>query len=84
MSHNAPQKRPTTERIKRDVRTEMTGYIATTTPGRCYVCLTRVGGDPDLVEEFPDIDATIPVWVCDGCWHESLSADEREMLGLDG
>lgn len=55
---------------------EKTGDIAMTTPGRCYDCNDRVGGEPDFIFSFADLDAALSVWVCQTCYDSLLEHDE--------
>lgn len=77
------ERKPISERIKRDVEVERTGEIFSTTEGRCYNCNARVGGKPDAEAHFPDIDTRIELWVCYDCWKDSLNEDEASHLGLE-
>lgn len=69
-------KGPVPERVYREMTIERTGDIAMTTPGRCYCCNDRVNGEPLMKWSFPDLDAHISLWMCEGCYYEALDAEQ--------
>ena len=71
-------KGPVPDQVFRDLKVEKTGDIATTTPGRCYECNTRVRTGPLVKWSFPDIAARITLWCCDSCYYEKMSDDEQD------